>query len=93
MSNQRKRQREKAPGKPPGALTFLARLRLIEYNTGGEGEGDVCLVIGTLGILLRAKEMGLIETVKPEMDQLRTQGIRISRRVYERVLSMAQEKG
>lgn len=49
-------------------------------------------VIGTLGILLRAKEMGLIENVKPEMDQLRAQGIRISRRVYEQVSSMAQEE-
>jgi predicted nucleic acid-binding protein len=48
-------------------------------------------VIGTLGILLRAKEMRLIETVKPEMDQLRARGIRISGRVYEQVLSIAQE--
>ena len=48
-------------------------------------------VIGTLSILLRAKEMRLIEKVKPEMDQLRAQRVRISSKVYEQVLGMAQE--
>lgn len=47
--------------------------------------------IGTLGILLKAKEMGLLESVRPEMDKLRTKGFRISKRVYEDVLKLAGE--
>lgn len=47
--------------------------------------------IGTLGILLKAKETGLLESVKPEMDKLRSKGFRISKRVYEEVLELAGE--
>ncbi len=47
--------------------------------------------IGTLGILLKAKEIGLLENVRPEMDKLRTKGFRISKRVYEEVLRLAGE--
>jgi len=47
--------------------------------------------IGTLGILLKAKEMGLLESIKPEMDKLRAKGFRIGRRVYEEVLKIAEE--
>jgi predicted nucleic acid-binding protein len=47
--------------------------------------------IGTLGILLRAKDVGLIEAVRPELDRLMARGIRIGRRVYWKVLQMAGE--
>jgi predicted nucleic acid-binding protein len=47
--------------------------------------------IGTLGILLRAKELGLFPTVKPDVEKLRTRGFRLSRRVYQDVLKMAGE--
>jgi len=47
--------------------------------------------IGTLGILLKAKEVELIETIRPEMDKLRARGFRLTRRVYEDVLRMAEE--
>jgi predicted nucleic acid-binding protein len=47
--------------------------------------------IGTLGILLKAKEVGLVAAVKPDMDKLRARGFRLSKRVYETVLSVAGE--
>jgi len=47
--------------------------------------------IGTLGILLKAKEMGLLKSVKPEVDKLRAKGFRISKHVYEEVLKLAEE--
>lgn len=49
-------------------------------------------VIGTLGILVLAKERKIIRRVKPFMDQLKDKvGFRISEKVYQRVLELAQE--
>jgi predicted nucleic acid-binding protein len=47
--------------------------------------------IGTLGILLKAKEVGLLRTVAPSVELLRTRGFRLSRRVYDDVLRIAGE--
>lgn len=47
--------------------------------------------IGTLGILLKAKEVGLLRTVAPSVELLRTRGFRLSKRVYDDVLRMAEE--
>ena len=49
--------------------------------------------IGTLGILLKAKDLGLLETLGPEVDKVRARGFRLSRQVYEAVLEMAGESG
>ncbi|MEW6717131.1 MAG: DUF3368 domain-containing protein [Chloroflexota bacterium] len=48
--------------------------------------------IGTVGILLKAKEAGLIESVGGELDQLREKGFSISQYVVDRVLHQADEK-
>ena len=47
--------------------------------------------IGTLGILLKAKDTGLIVAIRPDMDHLIARGIRIGRRVYRQVLQIADE--
>ena len=47
--------------------------------------------IGTVGILLKAKEMGYIESVKPELERLRENGFSISQYVVGRVLQHANE--
>jgi predicted nucleic acid-binding protein len=47
--------------------------------------------IGTVGILLKAKEMGYIGSVKPAMMRLRENGFSISKYVVERVLQEAKE--
>jgi len=48
-------------------------------------------VIGTVGILLLAKQQGLIPNVKEILDNLRVQGKRISERLYQDTLVVAGE--
>ena len=48
-------------------------------------------VVGTLGILLRAKRRGLISAVKPLMDTLSATGFRLSDALYQDVLHRAGE--
>lgn len=48
-------------------------------------------VTGTLGVILKAKEKGIIERVKPLIDALIQNGIYIGSKVYEDVLRMAAE--
>ncbi|RME56087.1 DUF3368 domain-containing protein [Candidatus Parcubacteria bacterium] len=48
--------------------------------------------IGTIGILLKAKEMGYIETLQPEVERLRENGFSISQRVVDAVLERANER-
>lgn len=48
-------------------------------------------IIGTMGILLEAKENGLIEEIKPFISELILNGIRISNKIIEITLKAAQE--
>jgi predicted nucleic acid-binding protein len=48
-------------------------------------------VIGTLGLLLRAKKRGLIREVRPLVEALQSQGFRISERVLSGILAAAGE--
>jgi predicted nucleic acid-binding protein len=47
--------------------------------------------IGTLGILLKAKEKGFIEAVRNDLEQLREKGFSISQSVVDAVLEQAAE--
>jgi predicted nucleic acid-binding protein len=47
--------------------------------------------IGTLGILLKAKQVGLLSTIQPEITRLRRLGFSISQSVVEAVLRQAGE--
>ncbi len=49
-------------------------------------------VIGTIGVLLDAKEKGLAREVKPLMDELIKKRIRISKDLYNHTLELANEK-
>jgi len=49
-------------------------------------------VIGTIGVLLDAKEQGMIHELKPLLDKLMKKRIRINRELYEHVLELANEK-
>jgi predicted nucleic acid-binding protein len=49
------------------------------------------MAIGTLGILLLAKNKGLLSLVKPSLDLLKDSSIRISSGLYKRVLKAAGE--
>lgn len=48
-------------------------------------------VAGTGGILVGAKDEGLIPTVRPELDRLRDAGLRISGPAYAQILKLAGE--
>jgi predicted nucleic acid-binding protein len=48
-------------------------------------------VTGTLGILLRAKQSGLLPAVKPLVDDVIAQGFRLSPELYRDVLGLAGE--
>jgi uncharacterized protein len=48
-------------------------------------------VIGTLGLLLQARRGGLIETVRAELDRLRTTSFFLDEQLYDDVLRMADE--
>lgn len=47
--------------------------------------------IGTIGILLKAKETGLLTQMRPELEKLRKQGFSISQKVMNAVLEEAEE--
>lgn len=47
--------------------------------------------IGTLGILLKAKQLGLIPTLRADVERLRQQGFSISQAVIDAVLQQAGE--
>ncbi|MEL6675632.1 MAG: DUF3368 domain-containing protein [Bacteroidota bacterium] len=49
---------------------------------------------GVLGILLRAKELRLLQEIKPELDKLREKaGFYISDPLYDRIMELAGEMG
>lgn len=49
-------------------------------------------VIGTIGVLLDAKEEGIIHELKPLLDEQIKKKIRISKELYEHALELANEK-
>lgn len=48
-------------------------------------------ITGTIGILLKAKEEGYINKVKPLLDDLLNGGIYIDDKLYDRILKIANE--
>lgn len=47
--------------------------------------------IGTVGILLKAKQVGLLPLIRPDLERLHEQGFRISQTVINMVLKQANE--
>lgn len=48
-------------------------------------------MIGTVGLLLLAKQQGKIPAVRPQLDALRSHQFRLSHKVYALVLTQANE--
>jgi predicted nucleic acid-binding protein len=75
------------------ALETHARLVILDDRPARRLAQSLGLtVIGTLGILLAAKQRQLIATVQPSLDALLQHDFRISQRLYEQVLLDAQER-
>jgi predicted nucleic acid-binding protein len=47
---------------------------------------------GTLGILLKAKELNIISFIKPVLSKIQLTNFRFSQKVFEEILTIAQEK-
>ena len=48
-------------------------------------------VTGTIGILVKAKEVGLVKKVSPLLDELQKKGVWINNRLKERILAKVNE--
>ena len=75
----------------------LAREIEAEWVVMDERKGRQKLVqlglnkIGTIGILLKAREVGLLSHIKPELENLQRNGFSLSQAVIESVLQQAGE--
>lgn len=49
-------------------------------------------ITGTIGVVLKAKEQGIISRVKPIMDELIDSGIYIDSKLYNKVLEISEEQ-
>lgn len=54
-------------------------------------EGEGCRVVGLLGLLLEGKQHGLIPSVQPLLDLMRTTGFFIGEGLYTDILRQAGE--
>ncbi|MDR0910202.1 MAG: DUF3368 domain-containing protein [Spirochaetaceae bacterium] len=71
-----------------------ADVLLIDEKAGREyAEGYGVKIIGTLGVLLKAKQSGLVKEIKSDISILKQSTIRISDELYERILGLAGEIG
>lgn len=76
------------------AVAYPARAVLIDERKGRRVAKELGLpILGTLGVLLTAKQAGLISELRPLVDEMIAQGRRIGPVVRARVLSEAGETG
>lgn len=72
------------------AVEHNARLILLDEKKGRRRAKEIGLTVeGTLGVLLEAKEEGLITAIKPLLIQLQANGIRLSESLINKVLQEA----
>ncbi len=75
------------------ANEIKADLVIIDEKLGREyAEYFNLKVTGTIGILLKAKELGLIKEVKPLLNKMSEKGIWLNSKLIEKVLHIANEK-
>jgi predicted nucleic acid-binding protein len=76
------------------ALEFKPDLLLLDERKGRQVASNLGIKFtGILGILIEAKNKKLINAIKPIMDDLIKQvGFRVSSKLYQRVLQIANEK-
>ena len=74
------------------AAEYDARLVLLDENKGRKKAKEIGLPVkGTVGVLLEAKEEGLIEVIKPFLIRLRANGIYLSELHINNALQDADE--
>lgn len=74
------------------AIELKADYLLIDEVLGREHAQSLQVpVIGSLGVLIEAKNIGLLHSIKPEIDKLISVGFWISKKLYNRILQQANE--
>ncbi|NLN83600.1 MAG: DUF3368 domain-containing protein [Firmicutes bacterium] len=74
------------------ANSIDADLIIIDERKARRIAKDIGLnVTGTLGILVEAKQRGLVKELKPLLDKLIKNEIRISKKLYQDILELANE--
>ncbi len=74
------------------ANELQADLVIIDERLGREfAEYFNLKVTGTIGVLLKAKELGFIEEIKPLINQMIDRGIWINKKLIDRILYIANE--
>ena len=74
------------------AVEYDARLVLLDDNQGRRKAKEIGLTVkGTVGILLEAKQEGLIDVIKPLLIQLRDNGMHLSESLINNALQEADE--
>jgi len=75
------------------AISIEANLVLLDERDGRHAATRLGLkVVGVVGLLVHAKRLSLLRTIRPELDALRRQaGFYISDAVYETALELARE--
>ena len=74
------------------AVEHDARLVLLDENKGRKKAKEIGLTVkGTVGVLLEAKEEGLIKVIKPLLMQLRDNGMHLSESLINNALRDAGE--
>ena len=69
------------------ALTTRPDVLVIDENKGRKIAADYGLVItGTVGLLTKAAQEGIIDTLQADLNRLRSAGFRISDRLYQQAL-------
>ncbi|MCP9237982.1 DUF3368 domain-containing protein [Lewinella sp. JB7] len=75
------------------ALALENSLLIIDERKGRRRAKSLGIVItGLIGILIRAKQRGLIASGKNKLDNLREQGFRLSDKIYELALREMKEE-
>jgi predicted nucleic acid-binding protein len=74
------------------AIALSANRLVIDDLPGRRAATNLGLkIIGTLGVLVRARSRGAIEAVRPEMDAVIANGLYVSDDVYWQILAIAGE--
>ncbi len=74
------------------ANELQADLVIIDERLGREfAEYFSLKVTGTIGVLLKAKELGFIEKIKPLINQMIDSGIWLNKKLIDKILNIANE--
>lgn len=74
------------------AAQFVADVVVLDELAGRRTARQLGLnVIGSAGLLVRARRLGLIDAVQPELDAMISKGLFVSRRLYREILETAGE--